>query len=283
MRSLSPTNPRRKRVDAWIESNRVQGLIVFLILLNAFILGLETFESITAGFDRFLHALDTVILGIFVVEITLKLYARRLDFFREPWNIFDFVIIGIALIPTTSGQFAVMRTLRILRVLRLISMVPRLRFVVESLVRAIPGISSTVLLMLIIFYVFGVVATDLFGGRFPQWFSTVPGSMYTLFQIMTLESWSMGIVRPVMVEYPYAWVFFIPFILITTFAILNLLIGIIVDAMQSMHGMEHDQDQVAQGGRENTSSIEEEVRGLREELRAVRRLLSDADRREKGS
>jgi len=272
----SQINPLREQVGTWIESDRVQGLIIGLIVLNAIILGLETSQSAMEGFGGLLHALDHGLLAVFVVEIGLKLYARGLGFFREPWNLFDFVVVGVALIPT-SGPLAVLRALRVLRVLRLISMVPRLRFVVEALLRAVPGISSIGLLMLILFYVFGVMATSLFGSKFPEWFDTIGDSMYTLFQIMTLESWSMGIVRPVMAEYPYAWLFFIPFILVTTFTMLNLFIGIIVDTMQSMHSMEHDQEHIEQVVHEDTSSIRVEVRALREEILALRQALSDKE------
>jgi len=272
----SQVSPRREQVGAWIESNRVQGLIVGLIVLNAIILGLETSQWAMERLGRLPSLLDRGILAVFVLEIGLKLYARRLGFFREPWNVFDFVVVGIALIPA-SGPLAVLRALRVLRVLRLLSMVPRLRFVVEALLRAVPGISSIGLLMLVLFYVFGVMATGLFGSKFPEWFGTIGDSIYTLFQIMTLESWSMGIVRPVMAEYPYAWLFFIPFILVTTFTMLNLFVGIIVDTMQSMHTLEHDQEHIEQVVHEDTSSIRLEVRVLREEILALRQALSDQE------
>jgi len=272
----------RERVGAWIESDRVQGLIIGLIVLNAVILGLETSQSAMERLGRLPGLLDRGILAVFVVEIGLKLYARRLGFFREPWNVFDFVVVGIALIPA-SGPLAVLRALRVLRVLRLISMAPRLRFVVEALLRAVPGISSIGLLMLVIFYVFGVMATGLFGSKFPEWFGTIGDSVYTLFQIMTLESWSMGIVRPVMAEYSYAWLFFIPFILVTTFTMLNLFVGIIVDTMQSMHDREHDQDYIEQVVHEDTASVRVEVRALREEILVLRQALSDRDARGKES
>ncbi len=274
----------REKLGAWIESKRIQSLIIGLILLNAVTLGLETSESAMAEIGGLLHWLDRAILAVFVLEIGLKLYARGLGFFREPWNVFDFVVVGVALIPA-SGPLAVLRALRVLRVLRLVSMVPRLRFVVEALLRAVPGISSIGLLMLIFFYVFGVMATGMYGASFPEWFGTIADSMYTLFQIMTLESWSMGIVRPVMAEYPYAWLFFIPFILVATFTMLNLFIGIIVDTMQTMHIVEHgrDRDHIEQVVHEDTSSIEVEVQALREEIRALRLVLSDRSEERKRS
>jgi len=139
--------------------------------------------------------------------------------------------------PATHG-LSVLRALRILRVLRVISATPRLRRVVEGFVTALPGMGSVFLLMGIIFYIGAVMATKLFGASFPEWFGTLGASFYSLFQIMTLESWSMGIVRPVMDVYPYAWLFFVPFIMVTTFAVVNLLVGLIVNSMQDAHAEE---------------------------------------------
>jgi voltage-gated sodium channel len=261
----------RDKVGAWIESEPVQRVIIALIVVNAVILGMETSPALMRAHGHWMVPLDHAILAVFVGEITVKLFAFGLRFFKRSWNVFDFVVVGIALVPA-SGPLAVLRALRVLRVLRLISMVPRLRFVVEALLQAIPGISSIGILMLVLFYVFAVMATGLFGAQFPQWFGTIGGSMYTLFQIMTLESWSMGIVRPVMEVFPYSWLYFIPFILLATFTMLNLFIGIIVDTMQTMHTKEHgeDRDHIEQTVHEDTGSIEQEVRLLREEIRNLR-------------
>jgi voltage-gated sodium channel len=264
----------RQRAGIWIESKPIQQFIVTLIVINAVVLGLETAPEVMASYGPALKLVDHLILGVFVAEIGIKLFAFGLRFFTNPWNVFDFTVVGIALIPA-SGPLAVLRALRVLRVLRLISMVPRLRFVVEALLRAVPGILSIGALMLILFYVFAVMATGLFGANFPQWFGSVGASMYTLFQIMTLESWSMGIVRPVMELHPYAWLYFIPFILVATFTMLNLFIGIIVDTMQSMHTAEHTQDRelIEETVHEDTGEIGREVKALRQEIRELRELL----------
>ncbi|MDW8374043.1 MAG: ion transporter, partial [Planctomycetota bacterium] len=172
-------------------------------------------------------ALDQAMLGFFVVELGLKLLARGLGFFRSAWNVFDLLVVAIALLPA-SGPLAVLRTLRVLRVLRLVSATPQLRFVVEALLHAVPGIGAIAGLIGILFYVFAVIVTKLFGASFPDWFGSIGASLYSLFQIMTLESWSMGIVRPVMQVYPWAWAVFVPFVIIATFTMLNLFIGIIV-------------------------------------------------------
>ena len=265
---------RRIHVGEWIESKSVQSVIIGLIVLNAVTLGVETSTSVMAAYGDLLHGIDRAILAVFVGEIGLKLYARGQRFFLEPWNLFDFVVVAIALVPA-SGPLAVLRSLRVLRVLRLVSTVPRLRFVVEALLRAVPGISSIAALMLLLFYVFSVIAVGLFGERFPEWFGSIGAAMYTLFQIMTLESWSMGIVRPVMVEFPSAWAFFIPFILVATFTMLNLFIGIIVDTMQSMHSAhdEAERERIERSLHQDTCAIATEVRALRDEISALRDAL----------
>lgn len=261
----------RVRMAAWVESPRVQFFIIGIIVINAITLGLETSSAIMARWGDLLLTLDRIILAIFVVEIALRIYAHGLRFFRDPWGVFDFTIVAIALVPA-SGPFAVLRVLRILRVLRLVSMVPQLRFVVEALLSAVPGIASIAGLMAILYYVFAVMATGLFGATHPEWFGSVGASMYTLFQVMTLESWSMGIVRPLMESHPHAWLFFVPFILIATFTILNLFIAIIVNTMQTLHERAHREEQAAIEStvKEEGGQIEEELRALRRELSALR-------------
>lgn len=221
----------------WLERPLVRNGIIGVILFNAIILGLETSTQAMAAAGPIILTLDKTCLAIFVVEILLKLVAYGRRFFRSGWNLFDISIVALALLPGAQ-TFSVLRALRILRVLRVISATPRLRRVVEGLISALPGMGSVFLLMAIIFYIGAVMATKLFAGSFPEWFGTIGDSAYTLFQIMTLESWSMGIVRPVMEVYPYAWAFFVPFIMITTFAVVNLLVGLIVNSMQEAHGVE---------------------------------------------
>ncbi len=227
----------RARLDAWLEQPWVSNTIVAVIIANAVLLGLETSETAMDLAGGVLVFLDRLCLVIFVAEIALKIIARGWRFFRSGWNLFDFFIVGVALMPGSDG-LSVLRALRILRVLRVISVAPRLRRVVEGFVTALPGMGSVFLLMAIIFYIGAVMATKLFGTAFPEWFGNLGLSAYSLFQIMTLESWSMGIVRPVMEQFPYAWVFFVPFIMVTTFAVVNLLVGLIVNSMQDAHAEE---------------------------------------------
>ncbi len=221
-----------KNLKSLVESRRFEIFIVTLIVINAITLGLETDSRVMEAIGPLLIFLDKMVLTIFVLEVLIKVCVYRLRFFKDPWRIFDLLVVGISLLPAT-GNLSVLRALRILRVLRLISVVPSLRKVVGGLVAALPGMGSITLLLLLVFYVFSVMATKLYGGAFPDWFGSIGDSAYSLFQIMTLESWSMGIVRPVMQQFPLAWIFFIVFILCTSFTVLNLFIGIIVSAMQS--------------------------------------------------
>jgi voltage-gated sodium channel len=225
--------PTRIKLAQWIESWRVQLFITGVIVLNAIVLGLETDAVMMAAHGRVLVAIDRACLFIFVVEIALKLYAYRIRFWRSGWNVFDALVISVALVPG-AGPWAVLRSLRVLRVLRLLTVVPALRRVVAAFLHSIPGLGGVMAVMCIFFYTSGVLATRLFGQSHPEWFGTLGRSLYSLFQIMTLESWSMGIVRPVMHEHPWAWAFFVPFIIVATFTILNLFIGIIVSTMQEL-------------------------------------------------
>ncbi len=258
----------RAQLARLIEHPRFEQAILALIILNAITLGLETSARAMASFGPVLLVLDNIILAIFVIEIAARLVVDFKGFWRNPWRIFDFIVVAIALLPAT-GPLSVLRAFRILRVLRLVSSVGAMRRVVSGLLEALPGMGSILFLLLIIFYVFAVISTKLFGDTFHEWFGTIGASAYTLFQIMTLESWSMGIVRPVMEAYPLAWLLFLPFIIATAFTVLNLFIGVIVDAMQSEHEAEANEkrDEL----RADTEKILEEIRILRAEVAELRK------------
>jgi voltage-gated sodium channel len=254
-----------------VEDPRTERVIMALIVVNAVVLGLETSPTVMAMWGPTLHALDTAILAVFVVEIAARIVVRRLAFFKDPWSLFDFAVVTISLVPATE-TFTVLRALRILRVLRLITVVPSLRRVVGGLIAALPGMGSVVALLGLLYYVFSVMATKLFAADFPEWFGNIGASAYSLFQIMTLESWSMGIVRPVMEKYPYAWAFFVPYIIITTFAALNLFIGIVVNAMQAEHEKEKAEELEAEREiiQAETVPLADEVRRLQGEIERLR-------------
>ena len=260
----SPT--LRGRLAAIAENLLFQRVIIALIVVNAVTLGLETSPEVMAAAGPVLVMLDHALLTVFVIELAIRIGAYGRGFFRDPWSLFDFVVVGLALAPST-GNFSVLRALRVLRVLRLITAVPQMRRVVGGLLSALPGLGAVVAVLALMFYVAGVMATQIFGDAFPGWFGTLPKSLYSLFQIMTLESWSMGIVRPVMEVYPYAWAFFVPFILIATFTMLNLFIAVVVNAMQSYHEMEAEHSEASHT---EHAELLAEVRALRAELQALK-------------
>ena len=258
----------RERLQALVDSRQFEALITLVIVINAIALGLETLPDLMARHGALLVFLDRLAIAIFVVELLLRLMAHRLAFFHSGWNLFDLAVVSVALVPA-SGPFSVLRALRILRALRLVSVVPSMRKVVQGLFSAIPSLGTVVLLLLLVFYVGAVMTTELFGAAFPAWFGTIGASLYTLFQIMTLESWSMGIVRPVMAEFAFAWMFFVPFILLTSFIVLNLFIAVIVNAMHE------GADAEAGGEREE---ILRELRELRGEIGRLREVCSAGQR-----
>jgi voltage-gated sodium channel len=223
---------RRVVYDSWTER-----VIFALILVNAVTLGLETSATAMERYGPLFTAIDRLIIAVFVVEILARLVVQRSAFFRDGWNIFDMTVVGIALAPATA-TFSVLRALRVLRLLRVITVVPALQRVVGGLIGALPGMGSILLLIALIFYVFGVMAVNLYGTDDPEHFGTLGSALFTLFTVMTLEGWVDDVVNPLMETRPWAWLFFIPFIVITTFTVLNLFIGIIVNAMQEEHAKE---------------------------------------------
>jgi voltage-gated sodium channel len=257
-----------------VNSPRFQNFIMLFIVLNGIVLGLETSPSVMAHAGDWLHILDKLFLAIFIVELTLAIIAMGGSFFKSPWRVFDFFVIAIALLPTL-GPLSILRAFRVLRVFRLLTVSPQLRSIVSALLSAIPGMSSIIGLLMILFYVFGVMSTKLFGASFPDWFGTLGRSMYTLFQVMTLESWSMGIVRPIMENHPYAWIFFVPFICIATFTMLNLFIAVIVNAMQN-YALSNQKEEIAaieQHTDEAMRPLQDELKQLRDEIKALRQEL----------
>lgn len=247
-----------------IESRRFEAAITALIIVNAITLGLETSAGAMAHFGGLLTAIDTMILSVFVLELAARFAVYRGAFFRDPWRVFDFFVVAIALMPAT-GNLSVLRALRILRVLRLVSVVPSLRRVVSGLASALPGMGSIVLLLGLVYYVFAVMATKLFAATFPEKFGSLGQSAYTLFEVMTMDSWSTGTVRPMLEVHPWAWTFFLPFVVVTTFAVLNLFIGIIVSAMQEEHDAAGSQARA-----DEQEAILAEIRALRAEVRALK-------------
>lgn len=256
-----------------VESRRFQLFIIVVILLNAVVLGMLTMNTLSPASRQVLMLLDSTCLAIFCVELALKLAVWRAGFFRDGWNIFDLVVVGVALVPA-SGPLAVLRTLRVLRVLRLATAVPSMRRVVNGMFAALPGGASVGGVLLVLYFVGAVIGNNLFGAQVPQYFGDLGTTFFTLFKLMTLEGWP-DIADEVMVFYPRAWIFFVSFIIFTAFTTLNLLFGIIVDAMETAKE-EDAREALAEEGLEiSADSTEVRLARMEDDLREVRRMLAE--------
>jgi len=253
-----------------IQSSYFVNFITTLIILNGITMGLATSNEIMLNYGSLISSFDIFVLSVFTIEIILRIYVNKLSFFKDGWSIFDFTIVAISLVPTSSG-FEILRILRVLRLLRLITVIPQMKKIVSALIKVIPGMASVAALVMLFFYIFAIMATQLYSDTFPMWFGTLGESFYTLFQVMTLESWSMGIVRPIMEVHPYAWTFFIPFIFIVTFVMINLIIAVVVDAMGELKDSEgeHILDRI----HTSEDHTRAELASLRVEIRELKELI----------
>ena len=258
------------KIKNFVESNFFSKFIIYLIVLNGITMGLETSKSFMSSFGDYALIFNQIVITIFTIEILLRIYVHKISFFKDPWSIFDFLVVGISLIPASAG-FEIIRVLRVLRLFRLITAVPQMRKIVSALISVIPGMLSVIALMTLFFYIFAIMATQLFSEKFPEWFGTLGESFYTLFQIMTLESWSMGIVRPVMEVYPYAWIFFVPFIFVVTFVMINLVVAIIVDAMAILN--QKEEEHILEEVHSHESHMNDEIKKLRTEIGELKFLI----------
>ncbi len=260
----------RERVRVFVARTGFQRFIIGVIVFNAVTLGLETSQGIVAQFGGVLHVADRAALAVFVVELLLRIYAHGWGFFKDSWNIFDLIIIAIAVVPAT-GEFSVLRALRILRVLRLISVVPSMRRVVGGLLAAVPGMASIAALLALVLYVAGVMATKLFQNLQPEHFSDLGTTLFTLFQVMTGEGWP-DIARELMTKAPLAWIFFVTYIIVSSFAVLNMFIAVVVNGMD--RGMAEDlaeaEEKHAAEQAASDAMLLSEIRALREEIAELR-------------
>ena len=259
------------RLRKFVEDPRTDRFVMALIVVNAITLGIETSQTVMDRWGWLLNAIDRAVLAVFVAELAARLIVQRAAFFKDGWNIFDFVVVAIALAPATEA-FSVLRALRVLRLLRIITAVPTLRRVVNGLIASLPGMGSIFLLILLVYYVSAVMAVNLYGAEFPDLFGTLGKSLFTLFTIMTLEGWVEGVVKPIMEIHPYAWLFFIPFIIGTTFTVLNLFIGVIVGAMQEEHEKAAKAELAAEKDliEEETEPLVRAIQELKAEVAALR-------------
>ena len=270
-----------KSLKKIVDGKVFQGIILFVIIFNCVIMGLETIKDLSPNALTVFAVINNVCLWIFILEIIVKLLAYGLDYFKDPWNWFDMFIVGISMV---SGLpfMAAFRAVRVLRVLKslkalrgtkLIGAVRHLQVIIAAIFKSIPSILWTGILLILIYYIFALIGVNLFGEAFPDWFGNIGKSMYTLFQVMTLESWSMGISRPVMAEFSYAWAYFVPFVLLSSFVVMNVVVGIVVNAIDEVNA-----ESAAEAAKEAEASSEVSREDLLKEMHALREHL---DRLEK--
>ena len=259
---------RREQVTQIVESRWFSNVMLAVILANAVILGWATYGGSALPY---LEAVEQFVIGLFVVEMILKLYAWRGGFWRDGWNWFDFGVVVISLIPA-SGPFAVLRILRVLRVLRAITAVPQMRQIIGALFKAVPGMGTVIGLLLIVVYTSAILAQQMFGESVPEFFGNLGTSLYTMFLLMTTENWP-DVSDEVLAHHPYGWVFFVVYIVLTAFIILNLVIGVIVTSMEQEFGKGRwEEDQQLELVQHNAvmdrlAELSEQVRRLEGRLR----------------
>ncbi len=254
-----------------INSTGFQRFIIAVILVNAAILGAMA-TAVSPQTMQILHLLDQICLAIFVIEIALKFAVMRFAMFRDPWNVFDVIVVGIALLPA-SGPLSVLRALRVLRIMRLVTVIPSMRRVVTGMFAAIPGGASVAAVLFVMYYCAAIIAVKLFRDVAPQHFGDLGTTLFTLFKMMTLEGWP-DIADDVIAKSPNAWIFFVTFIILTTFTTLNLLFGIIVDAMnQTREAEEEDDIAKAAASADPKAQAAAKLAAMEAELKAIRTLL----------
>lgn len=220
-------------MNTFIHSRLFQGFVLGVIILDSIVLGALTFSFLKN--NSILIAIDRMCLLFFCIEMCVKILALRKEFFLSKWNLFDLFVVVLSALPTTIiGNIAILRLFRVLRATRLSSSVPQLRFVIAVITRSIPSVISIGVLLLLVYYIYAVLGTQLFATAAPEYFGDLGKSFFTLFQVMTGESWSGAIARPIMQIYPYAWIYFISYMIIVSFIVLNMVIGVIVDSISEI-------------------------------------------------
>ncbi len=276
-----------------VESNLFRNFILGLIILSGVIVGIETYPETYSKNAALFYLIDQVIIFIFVLEISLKLISngkKPWNFFLDPWNVFDFIIVAVCFIPDINTNFVtVLRLARILRVFRIISVLPKLQILVNALLKSIPSMGYVVVLLGIVFYIFAVAGSFLFAKTDPIHFGSLHISMITLFKVLTLEGWTdimniqlYGSSEPsaeyTMKVVSYASIaYFVSFILIGAMIIMNLFIGVVMNSMQeSQNEMEKDlmkRQQPIHSTQKLLEELEEKIDGLKTDIQKLNQSL----------
>lgn len=257
----------RNSLRLFFESTFFQRFIVIIIMINSILIGAETSDLVMNSIGAYIDFFDLLILVLFTLEIILKIFVYRSHFFRSSWNLFDFAIVAISIVPA-AGSFSVFRALRIIRTLRLLKSIPKLRLIIESLLKSIPSIGWISVLLAIVYYTFAVIGVNIFGEAYPEYFGDLSASFFTLFQIMTLESWSSAIARPIMDGVPFAALYFISFILIATYTTLNIFIAIVVNTMNevSLKDLQAEEEHIKDFVREENNKLYTQLASMEKKI-----------------
>ncbi len=288
-----------QKLEKISDSAWFRNVVTAVIVLAGVLIGFETSPRIMAKYADVIYFADSVILGLFVIELAIRIGAygiRAHRFFFDAWNLFDFIIVAVCLLPLHAEFVAVLRLARVLRVLRLVTALPRLRFLVGALLKSIPSIGYISILLFLLFYIYACLGTFLFGRNDPLHFGDLPSSMITLFQVVTLEGWneimsiqlygsdvweiSGAAVDPLFSEaFPFvAPLFFISFILLGTMIILNLFIGVIMNGMAEMHAEETAQE-LQQRRESDALTVVDEIHLLLHQMEDLKSQLDSIKRR----
>jgi voltage-gated sodium channel len=261
------------QVPAWqakferIRSNKgFEIFIIVIIMASALLVGVKTY-NISPVIYTAIEVLDVGITLVFIVELTIRFLAEhpRRHFFKDPWNVFDTLIVTVSLIPIDNSDMAlVARLIRVFRVLRMVSIIPELRMLLNSLLKALPRLGYVMALMFIIFYIYGAIGSLIFEQVDPVLWGDIAIAMLTLFRVMTFEDWT-DVMYATMEVYPWSWAYYISFIFLTAFAFLNMVIGIVVNVLEEEHQLSIEEDP-------NQASVQDvyrELQEIKEMLRAT--------------
>ncbi|SDC11313.1 ion transporter [Shouchella lonarensis] len=258
----------RSKLAEIVSHRWFQSTVIILILFNAILVGIETYDRVYADHKLFFYYADRVLLWLFTIEIFMRLLSSKpLSFLKSGWNWFDTIIVLAGHLFTGGHFITVLRILRVLRVLRTVSVIPSLRKLVDALIMTIPSLANIFVLMGLLFYIFSVIGTFSFSDISPEYFGNLQRSALTLFQVVTLESWASGVMRPVMADSPWAWFYFVSFVLLGTFIIFNLFIGVIVGNVEKANAEELEEG--------DHPASKRDVQALKEQLTELRRLLAE--------
>ena len=267
----------KNKLKTFIENKFVNNFILGVIIYNSIILGLMTYPALNNQYGLFLHYSNWCCVIIFTVEIIIKLYVYGKAFFRDGWNNFDFILIAISWIPTGGvfSSFRAFRVLRALRALRLVTRLQKLRLIVQAIIESIPNVAWASVLLGLIFYIFAIMGTTMYAENFPVYFGSIGKSMFTLFQIMSLDDWSTEIARPITEFHPFAWVYFISFILVSAFIVLNVIVGVIVNAIGEISEFNRKKEELKK--LRNATNLEKELSKLKKQIVIVESLIASEE------